>query len=154
MVVIYDVINEAAKAYKTVLSVHVYHEPQMPIDELEREIKRVKFFAYEENSQILGLMGYEHVEDVALIRHAYVRPEAQRRGIGSLLLNHIEAIITNSSTAKKIIIGTYSGASWAIAFYEKHGYHKSPNPQQMLAKYYDISEVQRVNSLTLEKSLA
>jgi GNAT superfamily N-acetyltransferase len=151
--VIYRVINEAAKAYEPVLPPDVYHDPQMTKDELQREIKRVSFLAYEEKGCVLGVMGYEFVEDVALIRHAYTRPESQRRGIGTLLLRRIEDAIADSNRARRIIIGTYTRASWAISFYQKHGYRKSSNPQEILTKYYDIPEVQRLNSLTLEKSL-
>ncbi|MGA2789449.1 MAG: GNAT family N-acetyltransferase [Candidatus Bathyarchaeia archaeon] len=150
---IYRVINEAAKAYQPVLPPYVYHDPQMPMDELEREMKRVSFLAYEEKGHVLGVMGYEFVEDVALIRHAYTRPESQGRGIGTLLLTRIEDTIANSNRVTRIIIGTYTKASWAISFYQKHGYRESSNPQEVLIKYYDIPEVQRLNSLTLEKSL-
>ncbi len=126
----------------------------MPMDELQREMKRVMFLAYEEDGKVLGVMGFEFVGDVALVRHAYVLPESQRKGIGSLLLRRIEDTIAKSRRAMRIIIGTYTNASWAVTFYEKHGYRKSTNPQEILAKYYDIPEVQRVNSLTLEKHLA
>ena len=123
------------------------------MEELQKEFKRVKFLAYEENGKMLGVMGYEYVEDVALIRHAYTSPGEQRKGIGSVLLDRIENSITLSKKAKRIVIGTYARASWALSFYEKHGYQKSSNPQEILARYYDIPEVQRLNSLTLEKSL-
>lgn len=125
----------------------------MPFEELQREVRRVSFLAYEENGNMLGVMGYEFVDNVALIRHAYTRPESQGRGIGTLLLRRIEDIITSSSKARKIIIGTYTRTSWAISFYERHGYTKSGDPQAILMRYYDIPEVQRLNSLTLEKSL-
>ena len=151
--VIFRIINEAAKAYEPVLPPHVYHDPQMTMDELQREMERVSFFAYEEEGHVLGVMGYEFVEDVALIRHAYTRPESQGRGIGTLLLTRIEGTIANSNRATRIIIGTYTKASWAVSFYQKQGYKESSNPQELLVKYYDIPEVQRLNSLTLEKSL-
>lgn len=151
--VIYRIINEAAKAYEPVLPPHVYYDPQMTMDELQREMQRVSFLAYEENGRVLGVMGYEFVEDVALIRHAYTRAESQGRGIGTLLLTRIEATIANSSRATRIIIGTYTKASWAISFYQKRGYKESSNPQEILVKYYDIPEIQRLNSLTLEKRL-
>jgi GNAT superfamily N-acetyltransferase len=123
------------------------------MEELQKEFKRAKFLAYVENGKMLGVMGYEYVEDVALIRHAYTSPGEQRKGIGSCLLDRIENSITLSKKAKRIVIGTYARASWALSFYEKHGYQKSSNPQETLARYYDIPEVQRLNSLTLEKSL-
>ncbi len=151
---IFEVINEAAKAYKPVLPHDAYHEPQMPLEELKRELRRVRFLAYEDEGRILGVMGYEHIGEIALIRHAYVRHEAQRKGIGTLLLKQVEDAIISTKRADRIIIGTYTGASWAISFYEKHGYRKSSNPQEILTKYYDIPEVQRLNSLTLEKKLA
>ena len=151
--VIHGIINEAAKAYEPVLPPHVYHDPQMTMDELRQEMKRVSFLAYEEEGHVLGVMGYEFVEDVALIRHAYTRAEFQGRGIGTLLLTRIEDTIANSNRATRIIIGTYSKASWAISFYQKQGYTESSNPQEILTKYYVIPEVQSLNSLTLEKSL-
>jgi len=151
--VVFRIINEAAKAYEPVLPPHVYHDPQMTMDELQREMERVTFLAYEEEGRVLGVMGYEFVEDVALIRHAYTRPESQGRGIGTLLLTRIEDTITKSNGATRIIIGTYTKATWAISFYKKHGYRESSNPQEILAKYYDIPEVQALNSLTLEKNL-
>jgi GNAT superfamily N-acetyltransferase len=150
---ILQTINEAAKAYQAVLPRNVYHAPQMTMDELQKETKRVSFLAYVENRKMLGVMGYEFIDNVALIRHAYTLPKSQGRGIGSHLLKRTEDIITNSTKATRIIIGTYTRASWAIRFYEKHGYHKSSNPQEILVKYYDIPEVQRLNSLTLEKGL-
>jgi GNAT superfamily N-acetyltransferase len=154
LAVILQIINEAATANKAVLPPHVYHEPQMTMQELQQETKRVSFLAYEKDGNMLGVMGYEFTDHVALIRHAYTRRKSQGKGIGSLLLTRIEEIITNSNKATRIIIGTYTRAYWAIHFYEKHGYQKSSNPQVILTKYYDIPEVQQSNSLTLEKALA
>jgi GNAT superfamily N-acetyltransferase len=151
--VIYRVINEAAKAYKPVLPPGVYHEPQMSMDELLGELERVKFLAYTEQGRVLGVMGYEFVGEVALIRHAYVLPKAQRKGIGALLLTLAEDAIAKSGWVRRIVIGTYAAASWAISFYEKHGYRKSPDPQTVLRNYYRIPEIQSLNSLTLWKDL-
>ena len=125
----------------------------MPMEELLQEMKRVAFLAYAENDETIGVMGYEYIGDVALIRHAYVRPGAQRKGIGGILLKQIEDTIEKSGKTNRIVIGTYTAASWAISFYERHGYRKSADPQSLLTKYYDIPEVQRLNSLTLEKKL-
>jgi GNAT superfamily N-acetyltransferase len=149
---VYGVINEAARAYRAVLPAEAYHDPQMTRDELLREVRRIKFLLYSENNRVLGVMGYEYVHDVALIRHAYVLPEAQRKGVGNLLAK-VEEAITKSRRVNRIIIGTYKTATWAISFYRKHGYHESASPETALTKYYDIPLIQRLNSLTLEKDL-
>jgi GNAT superfamily N-acetyltransferase len=149
---IYQVINESARAYKSILGL-AYQEPLMPMGELLEEMERVQFLAYAERGEVLGVMGYEYVGDSALVRHAYVCPRAQRKGVGTLLLRQIEGIIARSRKVDRIIIGTYAKASWAISFYEKHGYVRSRDPQIVLKKYYVIPEGQRVNSLTLEKNL-
>ena len=148
---VYRVINEAARAYKAVLPADAYHEPQMNRDELLQEIRRVRFLLYSENNRVIGVMGYEYVRDVALIRHAYVMPEAQRKGIGSLMLAKVEQTITASRKVNRIIIGTYKTATWAISFYRKYGYRESPDSQTAMTKYYDIPPIQQLNSLTLEK---
>jgi hypothetical protein len=44
---IYFVINETAKAYEGVIPTDRYHQPYMPRDELEREMKRMTFFGWE-----------------------------------------------------------------------------------------------------------
>ena len=60
----------------------------MPAEELADEITAgVNFSGYEiPRVGLVGVMGVQFVEDVALIRHAYVVPEHQRSGIGSSLL--------------------------------------------------------------------
>ena len=35
-------------------------------------------------------MGFQTVKDVTLIRHAYVLPNYQRKGVGSRLLGHLK----------------------------------------------------------------
>lgn len=151
---IHDIINEAAKAYGAVVPSHAYHEPQMTVDELLSETKRIRFYAAEADGRIVGVIGYEYVgEGVALIRHAYVKPNYQRRGIGSQLLKCLEALIENDGFVRKIIIGTYKGAYWALAFYQKHGYRFVADHDKVLRSYYDIPTVQRENSLALEKKI-
>ena len=46
----------------------------------------VTFWGYEEDGELLGVMGIQPVQDVTLIRHAYVRPANQGQGIGGMLL--------------------------------------------------------------------
>ena len=148
-----EVINEAAKAYRQVLKPPVYHEPQMTLDEFLREANRIRFFVAEINGEIVGVAGYEYVKDVALIRHVYVKLKHQRKGIGSTLLKHIESIIRIEAKTRRLIVGTYKVAYWAISFYQKHGYRLMKNPDTILRKYYIIPDIQRENSTALEKVL-
>jgi len=114
---IYFIINEAAKAYEDVIPADCYHQPYMPMDELKRETKRMTFFGWEVNGELVGVMGFEPVEDITLIRHAYVLPQWQKQGISSKLLSHLKGLVTTS----RLLIGTWADAYWAIDFYKKHG---------------------------------
>jgi N-acetylglutamate synthase-like GNAT family acetyltransferase len=82
--IIYEIINDAAKAYKGVIPTDCWKEPYMSKDELRHEIddEGIIFWGYEENSKLVGVMGIQHVRDVTLIRHAYVRTVKRNQGIG------------------------------------------------------------------------
>src|SRR5690349_2305286 len=109
---IHNIINDAASAYKNVIPDDCWHEPYMPETELKLQIEEgVEFWAYQEDSKILGVMGIQDKGDVTLIRHAYVRTIARNKGIGTKLLAHLRTL-----TNKPILIGTWATASWAIKF--------------------------------------
>ena len=74
---IYKIINSAANAYKGVIPDNCYHEPYIPIEELQEEMKNMTFFGWEEKGKLVGVMGFQPVKDVTLIRHAYVLPGYQ-----------------------------------------------------------------------------
>src|SRR5215510_13123814 len=81
------IVNAAAEAYRGVIPADRWHEPYMSRDELDREIAAgVAFWGYEENGRLIGVMGIQSARDVDLIRHAYILPSSQRRGIGGALL--------------------------------------------------------------------
>ena len=61
-------------------------------------------------------MGIQDVQDVTLIRHAYVRTGSAAKGIGGKLLSELQ------KTTRPVLIGTWAAAIWAIRFYEKHGF--------------------------------
>ncbi|HZT76526.1 MAG TPA: GNAT family N-acetyltransferase, partial [Vicinamibacterales bacterium] len=88
-----EVINDGASAYRGVIPDDRWHEPYMPREELEREIAAGVVFAgaFDDEGRLLAVMGLQDVKDVALIRHAYTRTNAQGRGIGSALLEHLLA---------------------------------------------------------------
>ncbi len=90
---IYEIINDATKAYKGVIPADRWHEPYMPKDQLQREIgDGVNFWGLEENGKLIGVMGIQDKGEVTLIRHAYVRTALRHRGVGSQLLRHLETM--------------------------------------------------------------
>jgi len=121
----------------------------MSREELEREIAAgVEFSGYEENGELVGVMGIEHVKDVDLIRHAYVLPGNQGKGIGTKLLAHLE-----KTSSRPVLIGTWRDAVWAIEFYERHGYQLVPEERKepLLRKYWRIPDRQVETSVVLEQ---
>jgi GNAT superfamily N-acetyltransferase len=119
----------------------------MPREELREEIEAgVGFWGYEEDGALAGVMGVQHVLDVTLIRHAYVRTTSQRRGIGTALLASL-----HTQTDRSVLIGTWSDADWAIRFYERHGFRVvSPEEKdRLLRTYWTVNERQIETSVVL-----
>jgi GNAT superfamily N-acetyltransferase len=127
------IVNAAAEAYRSVIPADRWHEPYMPWDELASEIAAgVVFWGYEEDGRLAGVMGFQSVRDVDLIRHAYVLPSGQRRGIGGALLGHLRQLST-----RRILVGTWEAADWAIRFYQRHGFELvAPARKAVLLKAY------------------
>ncbi len=142
---VYFIINQAAKAYEGVIPPDCYHQPYMPREELEREWKRVSFFGWEANGELVGIMGLEPIKDVTLIRHAYVLPEWQRQGISSKLLAHLKGQVAT----RRLLVGTWADARWAIDFYLKHGFKLLPDKDKVLKSYWDIPQRQIETSVVL-----
>lgn len=144
---IYAIINNAANAYRGIIPSDRWKEPYMPKDELRYEMDEgVMFWGYEEDGELVGVMGVQHVQDVTLIRHAYVRPAKQNQGIGGKLLS-----VLRQQTTRPILIGTWADAVWAIRFYQKHGFRLvSPEEKERLLKrYWSIPERQVETSVVL-----
>ncbi len=141
------IVNAAAEAYRGVIPSDCWHEPYMSAAELDRELAAgVTFWGYEADGELIGVMGIQQVRDVDLIRHAYVLPASQGRGIGGALLAHLEALST-----RRILIGTWADAEWAIRFYERHGYALvSPAVKTTLLRtYWTVSDRQIETSVVL-----
>jgi N-acetylglutamate synthase-like GNAT family acetyltransferase len=141
------VINDAAQAYRGVIPPDRWHEPYMPKDELAREIADgVVFWVAEEEGRLLGVMGMQDKGSVALVRHAYVAPVEQRKGVGTKLLRHVESL-----TDKPILIGTWADASWAIEFYRRNGFSVVPagDKDRLLRTYWSVPERQIETSVVL-----
>jgi GNAT superfamily N-acetyltransferase len=135
-IIVHEIINDGASAYKGIIPVDRWHEPYMSVEELQAQIEDgVKFWCYVDGEQIIAVMGIQNKEDVTLIRHAYVRTAARNKGIGGKLLQHLSTLVTTP-----ILIGTWADASWAISFYEKHGFRlvSFNEKEQLLRKYWNI----------------
>ena len=144
---IYEIINDGAQAYKGVIPADRWTEPYMSREKLRHEIEDgVTFWGFEDAGALAGVMGLQDVKDVTLIRHAYVRTANRNQGIGGRLLSHLRTI-----TSRPVLIGTWADASWAIGFYEKHGFRVvDPGEKTVLLKtYWSIPERQVETSVVL-----
>lgn len=156
-----SIINAAAEAYRGVIPDDCFHEPYMPLSELQAEIATgVKFWGHEEDGALVGVMGIqprsplrrvpgtfcEPMHDVDLIRHAYVLPSRQRRGVGGALLEHLQHLST-----RRMLVGTWAAATWAIDFYRRHGFAEvsSEKKNELLRTYWTVPDRQIETSVVL-----
>ena len=147
---IFEIINDAATAYKGVIPADRWHEPYMSDIEIQAQIEdSVEFWAYKEGGKILGVMGIQDRGEVTLIRHAYVRTIHRNMGIGGRLLSHLVNL-----TGKPVLIGTWAEAKWAIGFYQKHGFRllSRDETNRLLLKYWAIPQRQIETSVVLANS--
>jgi GNAT superfamily N-acetyltransferase len=142
---IFEIVNEAAAAYEGVIADDCYHRPYMSREELEREMRRVTFFGWVEDGELVGVMGIEPIEDVTLIRHAYVLPQYQGRGIGRRLLEHLKKM----TRTPRLLVGTWAAAGWAISFYRENGFALLPDKDRLLQRYWDIPPRQVETSIVM-----
>ena len=144
---IWSVINDGAQVYRGAIPQDRLRDPYMTKDELRHEIADgVRFWVYEDEQGIAAVMGLQDVQDVTLIRHAYVRTERQREGIGSRMLQELCAM-----SKAPVLIGTWADATWAIRFYERHGFRVVPHEEKdrLLRRYWKIPERQVETSVVL-----
>ena len=144
---IFQIINDAAEAYRGIIPVDRWHEPYMPREELRAEVSAgVSFLGYEKDGELAGVMGTQDVQDVTLIRHAYVRTSQRGQGIGGELLGRIMGQAT-----KPVIIGTWADAVWAVRFYENHGFKvvSTQEKETLLGKYWNVPDRQIETSVVL-----
>jgi N-acetylglutamate synthase-like GNAT family acetyltransferase len=145
--VILTIINDGAEAYRGVIPEDRWHEPYMTREKLRSEIEAgVDCWGAESEGDLLGVMGIQDVKDVTLIRHAYVRTVERRSGIGAKLLSYLQTL-----TKRPVLIGTWADATWAIRFYEKHGFRPVPpnRKDQLLEMYWNVPARQVETSIVL-----
>jgi GNAT superfamily N-acetyltransferase len=144
---ILSIVNLAAEAYRGVIPPDRWHEPYMPAADLHREIESgVQFWGFEAQGRLLGVMGIQAVHDVDLIRHAYVLPGQQRLGVGSALIEHLRR-----TSSRRMLVGTWAAASWAIDFYRRHGFTlvSEDEKTRLLNTYWNIPRRQIETSVVL-----
>ena len=142
-----SIVNDAAAAYRGVIPEDRWKEPYMSGEELQHEIDQGElFWGYEVGGEVVGIMGIQHIQDVTLTRHAYVRTANQNRGIGEKLLSEL-----CGQTDRPLLIGTWAAAVWAIRFYEKHAFQvvASSEKERLLEKYWSIPKRQVETSVVL-----
>jgi len=144
------IVNAAAEAYRHVIPADRWHDPYMSAEHLARDVAAgIEFWGYELEGELIGVMGIQPVRDVDLIRHAYVRPGSQRLGVGAALIAHLRSLST-----RRLLVGTWADAAWAIRFYQREGFTLvSPSETAVLLKsYWDIPERQIETSVVLERA--
>jgi|UniRef100_A0A7V6A4V7 GNAT superfamily N-acetyltransferase len=147
---IVSIINAGAQAYCGVIPADCWHEPYMSPQELHSELAAgVRFWGWQDGGGLAGVMGRQDLGEVLLIRHAYVHPEWQRRGIGGRLLTHLL-----TGVDLPVLVGTWAAAHWAIAFYEKNGFTlvSYQEKERLLRTYWSIAERQVETSVVLAKT--
>jgi GNAT superfamily N-acetyltransferase len=141
------IVNDAAQAYRGVIPADCWHEPYMTESALAAEIAAgVNFWGWNVEGTLVGVMGLQRVRDVTLIRHAYVMPSHQGKGIGGALLS---SLIERATGA--LLVGTWAAAEWAIRFYERHGFRlvRAVEKDRLISSYWNISERQKETSVVL-----
>ena len=141
------IINAASEVYRGAIPADCWHEPYMSAAALDAEIRAgVEFWGCEEQGVLVGVMGTQAMSEVDLIRHAYVDPGWQRRGVGAALIGHLRAL-----SARRMLVGTWAAAGWAIRFYEGQGFRllEPPLTRALLERYWSIGERQIETSVVL-----
>jgi GNAT superfamily N-acetyltransferase len=144
---ILTIVNSAAEAYRGVIPPDRWHEPYMSPTDLHQELSHgVAFVGYETDGELVGVMGIQSVRDVDLIRHAYIRPDHQRHGVGALLIKHLLR-----QGSRQMLVGTWAAASWAIAFYQRNGFVLCSRERtvKLLRTYWTIPDRQIETSVVL-----
>ena len=141
------IVNDGAQAYSGIIPADRWAEPYMSEEKLRHEMDDgVVFWGWEEAGILAGVMGLQQVQDVTLIRHAYVRTGSQKQGIGGRLLTHLQGL-----ASAPLLVGTWADAVWAIRFYERYGFQLvgQMEKERLLKKYWTVPDRQSETSVVL-----
>lgn len=150
LVTVDAIINAAAEAYRGIIPTDCWHDPYMSRSDLVAEnATGVAFWGWQDGDTLVGVMGMQKVRDATLIRHAYVRPAHQGRGIGGALL----ATLAGQTTGP-LLVGAWAAAEWAIRFYARRGFRQVsvPEKERLLKTYWRVPLRQQQSSVVLVRS--
>jgi ribosomal protein S18 acetylase RimI-like enzyme len=143
------VVNDGARRCRGAMTDEQWHEPYMPMEEVLTEMKRMRFYGYRKELELMAVMAEERVLDATLMRHAYVSMNCQGKGIGSKLLGLLERQVQT----EWLLVGIRKAATWAVGFYQKHGYELMKNKDELFRRYWEIPERQIETSVVLGKRM-
>jgi GNAT superfamily N-acetyltransferase len=141
---VFEVINAAAEAYEGEIPDESDTTPYMSMDEVETEMGRIQFYG-DIRDRLVGVIGIQERQAVSLVRHLYVRPERQRQGVGTALL---EGGIERADS-QTVLVGTWAAAEWALEFYESNGFENLGTDRELLARHWEIPSHQIAASVVL-----
>jgi ribosomal protein S18 acetylase RimI-like enzyme len=87
----------------------------LDVDELRAMVKDRQLFVAEVDGRIVGCAGWRG----KVLRHVYVAPDSERRGLGTRLVRRAESDFQDRTSAARLHVGS---VLYARAFYEKLGY--------------------------------
>ena len=146
---ILEIINDAATAYRGAIPDDCYHEPYVALDELRREAAEMTFYTFDDGGPLVGVVGYQPLRDVSLLRHLYVETGRQRSGVGSALLRHVIGL----TETPRLLVGMWAGATWAVRFYGRHAFSPEPDGDDLLRTYWSIPDRQREASIVMGRDV-
>ncbi len=145
-----DVVNAAARWYREFLAPDELHEPEMTPAQWATESRRMTWYGAFIDGRLVGVVGLEYTQEVALLRHAYVLTDAQHGGVGTALLEAVEPDVRG---VHRLIAGTYRENHKARGLLEKRGFRPSVDAASVLRTYYAIPEDRLRSSVTYEKTI-
>ena len=149
-----EVINTAAEWYREFLPPEEIHSPEMDEAAWEAERRRMTWWGAFIDGELAGVIGSEPAGQAVLLRHAYILPRHQRRGVASALVEHIEERLQKQPDDRRLVVGTYAANYKARGHLEKSGFRLAEDPETALRTYYDIPEDRLRASVVYEKPLS
>jgi len=144
-------VSDADRIYKVIAKSAGAYEP-LTREDVETELERMIFYGVDFAGLLIGVIGYQPLKELALVRHAYVLSACQRQGWGSRLLERVEAQ-ARADGFRRLLVGAYAENKGATDFYRRHGFEPVSDSQTLLAAHWDIPDHQARRSLVLEKTL-